>query len=171
MTDNLYGYHFPPTQEPLKEGERVHVSADARDSTGTALFGDGGYGISYEPPFIYIGPDSDEDLVVADREGGEISVSPGYVYPHYEYWEVELLRADDIEAGDPVHQPSHYKGGGLEVIDVIEGFDLNYRLGNAQKYLLRAGKKGSDADAITDLKKAIQYISREVNAREGRRSW
>lgn len=161
-----------------QEGERVHVSRYARDSTGTLLFEPppgvevDSYGFLYDPPFTYIEPDSDGDLTVADSDGDEISVSPGYVYPHYEDWELELLRADDIEASDPVRQPSHYKGdGGLEVIDVIEGFDLNYRLGNAQKYLLRAGKKGSDADAITDLKKAIQYLNREINAREGRKSW
>ncbi len=43
---------------------------------------------------------------------------------------------------DPVHNPAHYKSGGIEVIDVIEAFKLNYRLGNVIKYVLRAGRKG-----------------------------
>ena len=37
---------------------------------------------------------------------------------------------------DPVHNPSHYKSGGIEVIDVIEAFELNFRLANVIKYVL-----------------------------------
>ena len=45
------------------------------------------------------------------------------------------------------------------MIDVIEAFNLNFKLGNAIKYILRAGKK----DSITqDLRKAIWYIEREI---------
>lgn len=50
---------------------------------------------------------------------------------------------------------------GYDAIQVIEDFDLNFRLGNAVKYILRCGKKGSLSDAISDLTKAIAYIERE----------
>ena len=61
-----------------------------------------------------------------------------------------------------VNHPSHYKSAsGLECIDVIEAFGLGFRIGNACKYLLRAGKKG---DAATDLEKARWYIDRELTA-------
>ena len=43
---------------------------------------------------------------------------------------------------DPVHNPPHYKSGGIEVIDVIEAFELGFHLGNVVKYVLRAGRKG-----------------------------
>ncbi len=66
---------------------------------------------------------------------------------------------------DPVNNPSHYKSGGLEVIDVIEGFSLNYRLGNVLKYVLRHAKK---KDPLEDLKKARWYLSREIERLEGR---
>lgn len=56
--------------------------------------------------------------------------------------------------------PSHYKAGGLEAIDVIEAFGLNFRLGNAIKYILRAGRKGA---IVEDLKKARWYINREID--------
>lgn len=58
-----------------------------------------------------------------------------------------------------VNHPSHYQTeSGLEAIDVIEAFfHDNFHLGNAAKYLLRAGKKG---DAIEDLDKAVWYIER-----------
>jgi hypothetical protein len=69
---------------------------------------------------------------------------------------------------DPVTKPAHYHAGAIEVIDVIESFDLNFRTGNAAKYLLRAGHKG---DAIEDLKKARQYIGREIARREGKAGW
>ena len=64
---------------------------------------------------------------------------------------------------DPVHNPAHYKSGGIEVIDVIEAFKLNYRLGNVIKYVLRAGRKG---DALQDLEKAAWYLDREIDKLE-----
>ena len=60
---------------------------------------------------------------------------------------------------DPVHNPPHYKSGGIEVIDVIEAFELNFRLANVIKYVLRAGRKG---DALEDLEKAAWYLVREI---------
>lgn len=61
---------------------------------------------------------------------------------------------------ESVDHPSHYKCGGMEVIDVIEAFGLNFRLGNAVKYILRAGRKG---DRSEDLRKAVWYINRELD--------
>lgn len=61
---------------------------------------------------------------------------------------------------DNVNQPAHYKGKGLECIQVIEAFDLGFNLGNAVKYTLRAGKKGERKE---DLQKAIWYLQREIS--------
>jgi len=61
---------------------------------------------------------------------------------------------------DIINNPDHYTDGGIETIDFIEAKQLNYRLGNAVKYISRAGKKGSKTD---DLKKAIWYILREID--------
>jgi len=61
---------------------------------------------------------------------------------------------------DPVHNPSHYKSGGIEVIDVIEAFELNFRLANVIKYVLRAGRKD---DLLQDLEKAAWYLDREID--------
>lgn len=64
-------------------------------------------------------------------------------------------------APDPVNHPSHYKQGGLETIDAIESWGLGFCLGNAVKYISRAGKK--DASKTTeDLLKARWYIDREL---------
>ena len=66
---------------------------------------------------------------------------------------------------DPVNHPPHYRDGGIEVIDFIEAKDLNFRLGNAIKYISRAGKKASDP--VQDLEKAAWYLKREIDARKG----
>jgi len=60
-----------------------------------------------------------------------------------------------------VNHPDHYQGsGGMEVIDIIENYDLGFSLGNAIKYILRSNKK---SNAKQDLEKAIWYIRREMN--------
>ncbi len=57
-----------------------------------------------------------------------------------------------------VNHPDHYKAGNLEVIDIIEEYGLDFHLGNAVKYILRAGRKTEDP--IEDLEKAVWYIQR-----------
>lgn len=64
----------------------------------------------------------------------------------------------------------HYVTGGLEVIDVIEAWDLNPRLANVVKYVLRQGKK-TGVSAHEDLLKARAYLSREIARLEGRKAW
>lgn len=58
-----------------------------------------------------------------------------------------------------IDKPIHYSGNGMQAIDVIDAFNLNFNLGNSIKYILRAGKKG---DAKEDLQKAIWYLNREI---------
>jgi hypothetical protein len=64
---------------------------------------------------------------------------------------------------DLVNQPPHYTShpSGVECITVTE--HMNFCLGNAVKYIWRAGEKG---DAITDLRKSIWYIEREITRLE-----
>ena len=74
------------------------------------------------------------------------------------------IRADDITASvknDPVNHPSHYTSGKIEVIDFIEDQKLNMHLGNAVKYISRAGKKDK-LKTVEDLKKAVWYIERYI---------
>lgn len=62
-----------------------------------------------------------------------------------------------------VNHPTHYQSkNGMEVIDVIDNFELNFNLGNAVKYILRCGKKDND---IQELNKAIWYINHEIELR------
>lgn len=64
-----------------------------------------------------------------------------------------------------VNHPPHYIVPGLpECIDVIERLGLGYHLGNAMKYLWRAGRKTEDA--AQDLRKAVWYINRYLDTPE-----
>ena len=67
----------------------------------------------------------------------------------------------DVVLDDPVNHPSHYTSGSIEVIDFIEDQNFPYHLGNAIKYISRAGKKDPKA-LVTDLKKAVWYINRYI---------
>lgn len=64
---------------------------------------------------------------------------------------------------DVVNNPDHYTSGGIECIDYIEAKGLGFHLGNAVKYISRAGRKG---DAVEDLRKARWYLDREIARRE-----
>lgn len=62
---------------------------------------------------------------------------------------------------DMVNHPPHYRAGGFECIEIIEAYRLGYHLGNALKYLWRAGRKSPDV--IVDLRKAVWYCRRAVD--------
>lgn len=62
---------------------------------------------------------------------------------------------------DEVNHPSHYTDGKIEVIDFIEDKNLGFRLGNAVKYISRAGKKDK-SKTVQDLEKAKWYLEREI---------
>ena len=65
---------------------------------------------------------------------------------------------------EAVNHPEHYlKNSGHEVIDVIRAWKLNFELGNAIKYIARAGKKDPNKE-IEDLKKAICYIEMQIKS-------
>lgn len=61
---------------------------------------------------------------------------------------------------DNINSPKHYTAGKYEVIDVIEDWDLNFRLANAIKYIARHKHKGKP---LEDLEKALWYLQREVD--------
>lgn len=67
--------------------------------------------------------------------------------------------ADQAELLDLINHPPHYGGhpSGVECITITE--HMNFNLGNAVKYIWRAGEKG---DAIEDLRKAEWYVRREI---------
>ena len=55
--------------------------------------------------------------------------------------------------------PDYYQRGSVDVWDFIRQQELNFHLGNAIKYICRAGYKDSK---IEDLEKAIHYLENEL---------
>ena len=56
--------------------------------------------------------------------------------------------------------PAYYTRGSIECWDAIRDWELNYHLGCAIKYIVRAGHKDSKEQ---DLKKAIHYLQNELD--------
>ena len=59
--------------------------------------------------------------------------------------------------------PDYYQRGTIDVWDFIRQQELNFHLGNAIKYICRAGYKDSK---IQDLEKAIHYLQNELTHEE-----
>ena len=78
-------------------------------------------------------------------------VRPGICMPLYK---------SDTDRNERVDHPPYYQGN-IEVIDFIEDKELGFHLGNAIKYIARAGKKTPDAKE--DIEKAIWYLERYLN--------
>ena len=76
-----------------------------------------------------------------------------------------ILMSHEVRDNKPdmVNHPSHYNVKGFEVIDIIDAYNLNFNMGNALKYLLRADRKGNK---VQDLKKALWYLQREIEQSE-----
>ena len=66
---------------------------------------------------------------------------------------------------ETINHPKHYNIGKIEVIDFIEDQKLDFALGNAIKYIARAGHKedGNIYKTINDLQKAIWYIQHKID--------
>ena len=77
---------------------------------------------------------------------------------------VDLQRASG-KVCDNVNHPSHYTSGQIEVIDFIEDQHLGFHLGNAVKYISRAGRK-DPARTVEDLRKAAWYLNRQIERLE-----
>jgi hypothetical protein len=69
-----------------------------------------------------------------------------------------------MPAPSSIHHPAHYHGAGspYEAIKVIEAWELGFALGNAVKYIARAGRKPG-ATRLEDLQKARWYLDREIS--------
>ena len=69
---------------------------------------------------------------------------------------------DSMVEHDPVYLPKHYTShpSGVECIEITR--HMNFCLGNATKYIWRAGLKDN---AVEDLQKAIWYLEQEIALR------
>ena len=66
-----------------------------------------------------------------------------------------------MTAQNQFYGPQYYNRGSIEVWDFIRDQGLSYHLGNAVKYICRYGHKGDYNDQLSDLTKAIHYLTNE----------
>lgn len=78
---------------------------------------------------------------------------------------VDLHKVADEVTRDNVNHPDHYNHGKIEVVDFIEDQHLGFHLGNAVKYISRAGRK-DPARTVEDLRKAAWYLNRQIGRLE-----
>jgi hypothetical protein len=64
-------------------------------------------------------------------------------------------------------EPDYYKSDVGDIFDIANAYGLDFPLGNAVKYICRAGKKDKSKE-IEDLRKAIKCIKRAIALREGK---
>ena len=64
----------------------------------------------------------------------------------------------DFTITNKVNHPSHYNKG-IETIDYIESWNMDFNIGNIIKYVTRAGHKDNK---LEDLEKAKWYLEREI---------
>jgi Protein of unknwon function (DUF3310) len=80
-------------------------------------------------------------------------------------WDHNYPYKQPIPAFDDVEKPAHYaEARKFEPAQVIIDWKLTWCLGNAVKYISRAGRKGS---AVEDLQKAMVYIRWEIKRLSG----
>lgn len=114
--------------------------------------------------------------IINNRTGKEIPDAANFYLKRIKDLEPLNVDAGDIDEveetvniEDKVNHPSHYTWlkdiCGIEVIDITRHLDFD--LGNAIKYILRAGHKSEEgyddtAKEIEDLQKAVFYINDKI---------
>ena len=95
------------------------------------------------------------------RQSGMFVGTPFSDLPAFNFGAIDDFVESNVEQ-DNVNQPSHYCShpSGIECIEITRHHD--FAIGNAIKYLWRAGLKDS-ANEIQDLEKASWYIQDKIN--------
>lgn len=182
--DLLYDDEVDPEPKPFKNGDMVVVTGDTDEylhlmeagSVGQVVdidthscyvtFKDGGcwwIGNADLEPYEKTHAEWQRDLLMQDGEDwGDLTypvrdLDPAESLEQPEYYD------EEYEEPDMVNHPPHYTShaSGVECIQVTEHY--SFCVGNAIKYLWRAGLKGGSTEKqIEDLRKAAWYAEREA---------
>lgn len=105
---------------------------------------------------------NESDFKVADVESiGQVLQFIHDIPPQIKIDSDKIKEVNVDDENDPVNHPSHYTDTKIEVMDYIEDKGFNFALGNAVKYISRAGRKDKNK-TIEDLEKAEWYLNREI---------
>ena len=140
----------------FKVGQRVVITKTSYATPEAGQVGDMGTVIARSPH-----PQNGVYEVEIDDKPRTDNIFKGWVYYGDELAHTNPTRR--VEATDEaVNHPAHYGGENnpYEAIKVIEAWELDFCLGNAVKYISRAGKKTPNAEQ--DLEKAVWYLQRRL---------
>lgn len=137
----------------FKLGDKVEVTGDTA-----------GHEHELDPGTVgevtYVYEDGDCDVRSGDLTWivGRDDLEPCRLSSHYTVKE----DGDIVQNVDMVHHPPHYTSdpSGVECIEITRHRTFN--VGNAIKYLWRAGLKGDDSKTVEDLRKSVFYINDEI---------
>ena len=101
---------------------------------------------------------------VQKYEAGETLPPVDIIYKINDIFGGEFMLTFEIEEKEMVDHPSHYNQG-IETIEYIESWSMNFNTGNVIKYVTRAGYKDNQ---LEDLKKAMWYLQREIDRIENK---
>ena len=101
---------------------------------------------------------------VQKYEAGEILPPVDIIYKINDIFGGEFMLTFEIEEKEMVDHPSHYNQG-IETIEYIESWSMNFNTGNVIKYVTRAGYKDNQ---LEDMKKAMWYLQREIDRLENK---
>lgn len=96
------------------------------------------------------------------KHDGCFSCEDKYIDEHYEI----LFGKLEVKVKDAI-KPNYYNDSKITPFNVIDDWNLDFYLGNAVKYIKRAGKKEGNS-RLQDLKKIREYIDQEIRLEEAR---
>lgn len=97
-----------------------------------------------------------------EHEGCYSCMSDEHIEEHYEL----LFGKADDGVKDAI-KPDYYNDSKITPFDVIDDWELDFYLGNAVKYIKRAGKKDGNS-RLQDLKKIREYVDQEIRLEEAK---
>ena len=127
------------------------IGAGDSDVSQTSSLGLGNTGVyTGDPPWSCRG----DSITVEElkKQGEEIVDHPDHYKPSASADRMKMIVKRIVDRGY------------IEVIDVIDAWDLGFSKGSCLKYILRQGKKDDD---VTELEKAIWYLKNEIELLKG----
>lgn len=159
----------------IKVGDKVRIKEDLSECEfGYTPYMDAYKGKEATVAKIYIGGKIKLDIdkyawcwsenvleLIEESDNMNTKIEEGNKVNESDLKDTETSKEVKDDKNDPVNHPSHYTDTKIEVMDYIEDKGFNFALGNAVKYISRAGKKDKNK-TIQDLEKAEWYLNREI---------
>ncbi|SFA76117.1 DUF3310 domain-containing protein [Selenomonas ruminantium] len=110
--------------------------------------------------------DDDDKYYFVDDFGSTIKVKHKDLECVTDIYTAEGEANENTNNGNTI-RPGYYQSSVGDIFDIADVYGLDFPLGNAVKYICRAGKKNKAAE-VEDLEKAVQCIQRAIELRRAK---